>query len=69
MLPDCYYDAARAAEERSLAIVSASQEVRAIHLDMAARYQARVEANAERWHAEPVHETEALISTVGGTHR
>lgn len=45
MLHDRYYDAARAAEERSLAMASVSLKVRAIHLDLAARYDARVEAN------------------------
>jgi len=71
MLHDRYYDAARAAEERSLAMASVSLKVRAIHLDMAARYDARVEANAERWPAaEPVDEMEArLIATVGRSGR
>jgi hypothetical protein len=71
MLHDRYYCAARAAEERDLAIASVSLKVRAIHLDMAARYDARVEADADRWlAAEPMEEGEArLISTVGRTRR
>jgi hypothetical protein len=51
VLHDRYYYAARAAEERTLAIASASLKVRAIHLDMAARYDVRVAAEAERWAA------------------
>lgn len=67
MLHDRYYDAARAAEERSLAMASISLKVRAIHLEMAARYDARVEANTERLpRAELVEEREtAPISLVG----
>lgn len=47
MLHDRYYYAARAAEERRLAMASVSLKVRAIHLEMASRYDARVEADAE----------------------
>lgn len=71
MLHDRYYDAARAAEERSLAMASVSLKVRAIHLDMAARYDARVEANTKRWPAaESLDENEAEpISSVERTGR
>ena len=67
MLHDRYYDAARAAEERSLAMASVSLKVRAIHLDLAARYDARVEANTDRWPAaEPLDESEAEPVSSGG---
>ena len=48
MLHDRYYHAARAAEERRFAMASVNLKVRAIHLDMAARYDALVEADADR---------------------
>ena len=68
MLHDRYYDAARAAEERTLAMASTSLKVRAVHLELAARYDARVKANTERWPVtELVHENEVLpIHSKGG---
>jgi hypothetical protein len=45
---DHYYYAARVAEERQLAMASASLTIRAIHLELAARYEALVRANADR---------------------
>ena len=68
MLHDRYYDAARAAEERTLAMASTSLKVRGIHLELAARYDARVKANTARWPVtELVHENEVLpIHSKGG---
>jgi hypothetical protein len=42
MLHDLYYYAARAAEERRNAMASANLKVRAVHLEMAAYYDALV---------------------------
>ena len=50
MLHDHYYYAARAAEERQIAMASASLKIRAIHLELAAEYEALVRANAEPLH-------------------
>jgi hypothetical protein len=47
MLHDRYYHAARADEERHLAMASANLKARAIHLEMAARYDALVEADSD----------------------
>ena len=70
MLHDRYYDAARAAEERTLAMASTSLKVRGIHLELAARYDARVKANTARWPViELVHENEVLPIPSKGTSR
>ena len=45
MLHDPYYHAARAAEERLLAIASTNLKVRAIRLEMAARHNGLVEVS------------------------
>ena len=47
MLHDRYYHAARSTEERLLAITSPNVRARAIHLEMAVRYDALVEAKAD----------------------
>ena len=45
MLHDRYYHAARAAEERHIALGASNLKARAIHLDLADRYDSLVEAN------------------------
>ena len=69
MLHNRYYYAARAAEQRSHANASINPKVRAIHLDMAARYDALIEANTEGSPAaEPLNEAgPRILSTVGRT--
>jgi len=71
VLYDRYYDAARAAEERRLAMASINLKVRAIHLEMAARYGDRAEANMGRWPAADVAEESEgpRIGSVGGSLR
>jgi len=46
MSDDQFYYAARAGEERQLAMASADLTVRRIHLEMAARYDALASSNA-----------------------
>jgi hypothetical protein len=48
MLSEMFYYAARAAEERRIAMASSSLTVRAIHLELASRYEALVNANDDR---------------------
>jgi hypothetical protein len=48
MLENRYYHAARAAEERRIAIASVSLQARAIHLELAARYEMLVQADGDR---------------------
>jgi len=52
-------------------MASTSLKVRAIHLEMAARYDARVDANTERWPAtQLVDENEVLpIRSIGTSRR
>ena len=66
-----YYDVARAAEERRLARASINLKVRAIHVEVAARYDDRAEANMDRWPAaELADQSEGpRIGSVGGSRR
>jgi len=48
MLQDRQYYAARAVEERRVAMASVSPQARAIHLDLATRYEVLVQAAGDR---------------------
>ena len=53
MSHDPSYDAARATEERRLAMASQDPKVRRIHLEMAAQYAARAGADATQTNDVP----------------
>lgn len=62
MVQDRHYHAARAAEERRLAMASKDLHVRAVHLELAARYDELVKAELDR--SIPI-EQEQLKSSEG----
>jgi hypothetical protein len=59
---DRYYCAARASEERNLAIASTNPKVREVHLDMMARYEALIRANDQPLQGTTLHAQEAVAS-------